>query len=224
MKTQPTKVQKLVYSMLTENTGSHFLDSGGAYGRHWERNQKKTIQDFMNEEAVSYTLQRKYKELERCVSVFHYLSNLELDEVCDKFNRLNKNAKDWDGDFHGVSSKAQGYLNRLSKEDFENGFPLWTPREWNTYNGDSDLSQTLQGANLRICDEEYILVQVHNGCDVRGGYTDAKLFKMNDDFYGVPEYMSHDEIVDYELEYIEVRDENGEPISTEELETLLELV
>ena len=29
--------------MLTENTGKHMLDSGGAYGRHWERNQKKSF-------------------------------------------------------------------------------------------------------------------------------------------------------------------------------------
>ena len=45
-----TETNKLVYEMLTENTGSHMGDSGGAYGRHWERNQKRTIEDFSNEE------------------------------------------------------------------------------------------------------------------------------------------------------------------------------
>ena len=41
--------------------------------------------------------------------------------------------------------------------------------------------QCLQGANLTINNEEYILIQIHNGADVRGGYTDAKLFKLNDE-------------------------------------------
>ena len=35
--------------MLMENTGTHFLDSGGANGRMWQRNQAKTIEDFDNE-------------------------------------------------------------------------------------------------------------------------------------------------------------------------------
>lgn len=33
------KTKHLIYEMLTENTGRHMLDSGGAYGRNWERNQ-----------------------------------------------------------------------------------------------------------------------------------------------------------------------------------------
>jgi hypothetical protein len=50
-------------------------------------------------------------------------------------------------------------------------------RTFNTYNGDSDLSQILQGSWLTINDEPYLLLQVHGGCDARGGYTNAKLFK-----------------------------------------------
>lgn len=219
MKTQPTKVQKLVYSMLTENTGSHFLDSGGAYGRHWERNQKKTIQDFIHECEVSLIYNRKYKELERCVSVFHYLSNLELDEICDQFNKANKNTKDWDGDLYGVSSKAQRFLERLSEI-----YGISEPRVWNTYNGDSDLSQTLQGASFQIDGEDYMLVQIHNGCDVRGGYTDAKLFKVTDEFYNIWEYMSQDEIIENELEYITLIDENGLTVPDNEKRELFELV
>jgi len=29
-------------------------------------------------------------------------------------------------------------------------------------------------------EESYVLLQIHNGADARGGYTDAKLFKVND--------------------------------------------
>ena len=45
--------KQIIYEMLTENTGTHFLDSGGEDGRNWQRNQKKTLEDFENEEYIS---------------------------------------------------------------------------------------------------------------------------------------------------------------------------
>jgi hypothetical protein len=217
MKKQFNKVQKLVYAMLTENTCSHFLDSGGTDGRGWQRNQKKTILDFYNEQAEQYFLDTdsKYPEIERSVSVFHYLSNLELDEICDKFNKANNKAKDWDGNFYGVSIKAQGYLYNLAQTH-----EITEAREWNTYNGNSDLSQTLQGASLTIDGDEYMLIQIHNGADVRGGYTDAKLFKVTDEFYNIREYMGQYEIID-ELEYISVIGNDGKEVDKSIIETLL---
>jgi len=49
---QPTKNQKAIYNLLTTSTGSALCDSWGAYGRHWERNQKRTIQDFIRDPQV----------------------------------------------------------------------------------------------------------------------------------------------------------------------------
>ena len=64
-------------------------------------------------------------------------------------------------------------------------------RTWNTYNGDSDLSQILQGATILIDDEYYWLIQIHGGADARGGYTNAKLFKGGDYCEGmINEYLS----------------------------------
>lgn len=191
MKTlKPTKTQKIIYSMLIENTGSHFLDSGGAYGRNHERNAKKTINDFINEPEELILFDGKY--FERTVSVFHYLSGLDTDLICDKFNRLNKNTKNWDGEFYGTCEKASDYLNY----NFE------VQREFNTYNGESDLSQVLQGYLLKSYEtgEFYYLMQIHGGCDVRGGYTDAKLFKQDYWSGGIHEYLqeykSSSEIID----------------------------
>ena len=42
--TAPTPTERVIVSMLTENTGRHMLDSGGAYGRNWERNQGLTVE------------------------------------------------------------------------------------------------------------------------------------------------------------------------------------
>ena len=87
-------VENLIYEMLTENTGSHMCDSGGAYGRHWEKNQKKTLQEFRDEKEQTITKEGDYYE--RCVSVFHYLSELELDDICKHFNFKNTNKKYFD--------------------------------------------------------------------------------------------------------------------------------
>lgn len=178
------KVQKLVYSMLTENTGVHFSDSGFENGRMWQRNSNKTIEDFYNEPEELYTYDNTCNYLERTVSVFHYLSGLDLDSVCEHFNK--RQGKDWEGnigafeDCYGVSNEASEFL--------QSKYRVVVDRTWNTYNGDSDLSQILQGSNLTIDEEEYMLIQVHGGADARGGYTDAKLFKMND--YTIHEYLS----------------------------------
>ena len=198
-----TETNKLVYEMLTENTGSHMLDSGGAYGRHWERNQKKTIEDFFNEKEQEIEVSEwkdsdgiLHKEYERTVSVFHYLSGLELDDICDEFNRINTDCNDWEGFSYGVSEDASDYLNSIGEVD--------KISEFNTYNEDSDLSQILQGAWIELDGEQYLLLQIHNGCDARGGYTDAKLFKPHEE-YRIHEYLQgymYQEELEEELQYL----------------------
>ena len=203
------KLQQLIYEKLTENTGKHFLDSGGSNNRHWQRNQEKTIDDFINEEeqvfGVGFNNEGKADELFRTVSVFHYLagdgSNLELDKISKEFNKLNElNDELADCEPYGVGVSAWDYLSEFVDED--------NIHTWNTYNGDSDLSQTLQGATLRLFVdgqyEDYVLIQIHGGCDVRGGYTDAILFKceyglINE--YLIPYMDSYD--IEQELEYID---------------------
>lgn len=221
---KPTKIQKLVYSMLTENTGSHFLDSGDAYGRNFERNQKKSIKDFINEPIekiqlyydLDYSIENNRIEFERTVSLFHFISlQYELDSICDKFNRINKNTNDWDGKFYGVSIKGQNYLDSLEYKFI---------REFNTYNFDSDLSQVLQGTEIEILGQKYVLLQTHNGCDVRGGYSDAKLFCVPDFFDNyIYEYMNQSEIID-NLEYLDIFNSNGILLTEIEKKSILEIL
>jgi hypothetical protein len=188
MKNQANAVQRLVYKMLTEGTGVHMCDSGGADNRGWQRNQKKTIKDFMNEDEESYQFDFKYNEIYRNVSVFHYLSGLELDDICEKFNR--RQGADWEGELPGNS--IYGVSNRAS-EWLQSNYEVQVEYTFNTYNGDSDLSQILQGSRIKIFndgqDETYYLIQIHNGADARGGYTDAKLFKTSYYSEGIHEYL-----------------------------------
>jgi hypothetical protein len=186
------KQEETIYGMLTENTGTHFLDSGGADGRGWQRNARKSFEDFLNEDEESYEFDYEYGDIVRIVSVFHYLTNnLELDAICDEFNKIQEESDDWDADadVYGVSKNAYDYIDSCFEVEIE--------RTWNTYNGDSDLSQILQGANLKIDDEDYVLIQIHNGADARGGYTDAKLFKCDE--YGMIHEYLHEYKDSYEL-------------------------
>jgi hypothetical protein len=185
MKNQANAVQRLVYKMLTEGTGVHMCDSGGADNRGWQRNQKKTIKDFMNEDEESYQFDFKYNEIYRNVSVFHYLSGLELDDICEKFNR--RQGADWEGELPGKQS-VYGVSNRAS-EWLQSNYEVEVEYTFNTYNGDSDLSQILQGSRLQIDGDTYYLIQIHNGADARGGYTDAKLFKTARYSEGIHEYL-----------------------------------
>jgi hypothetical protein len=165
-------VKQVVFEMMTENTGSHMLDSGGAYGRNWERNKKLTIEDFEKRPEATLEISRKYgsDEFSPTVDLFHKLTGcLEIDSICNEFNEME--VSDWDGDFYGVSTAGTAWL----KERFE-----VVGEAFNTYNWDNNFSQIIQGQELkcRETDDVYALVQVHGGCDARGGYTDAKLFKV----------------------------------------------
>ena len=182
------KIEQRVYNMLTENTGIHPMDSGMAEGRGWQKNQKKTLNDFIKEPRVTYEIDGDGKDssdINPTVSLFHYLvNNLEEDEICEAFNRLP--CKEWDSEYYGISQKQEEYLlNRLGLSP--------VGEAGNSYNDDSMLSQVIQwqgftndGTNIA----DYILLQIHNGADVRGGYTDAKLFKICNDsgyFTGCPD-------------------------------------
>lgn len=209
-KTQTQKTtsntKELIFRMLTENTGVHMCDSGGDKGRMWQRNANKCLADFEAEPEELYQYDPKHNEIYRTVSVFHYLTNnLEVDDIAFNFNELNTNAEDYDVDtktdifIYGVSSEAWQDLTEFNEVEVS--------RSWNTYNGESDLSQILQGANLTINEEHYVLIQIHGGADARGGYTDAKLFKCGDYMDGMiheylREYADTEETLE-ELEYID---------------------
>jgi len=149
--------------MLITPTAHHICDSGAIYGRNYERNKTR---DFANEPQATLTIDKFGPEVS--VSVYHHLNAcLEQDPLCILFNRLDCRA--WDSDLYGISAAQQLWLE-------DHGlFP--EGEAWNTYNWDNNFDQVMQGQNLT---EDYVLLQIHGGCDVRSGYTDARLFKIRD--------------------------------------------
>lgn len=162
------ETKELISKMLKEPTGMSYLDSGDAYGRNWQRN--KTV-DFeqLDEATVDTDMLDEGDEITVTIDLYHYLNTyLETDQLTDEFNTRFEHMDDWDGKCYGLSQAAIEWLEKTFNFDLDD------VRWLNSYNSDSSLSQIIQFAYLN---DDYVLLQVHGGCDARGGYTDAKLFK-----------------------------------------------
>ena len=164
-----------VAAMLTEPTGRSILDSGGAYGRNWERNAGRGLADWQGQP-------RAWSESWGCVSlsVFHYLTERveympELDAAWQEWAE----AADPD-DRRGWLDLADEYAGLMHTGEAAYG-ELTEPRSWNTYNGEDALAQVLQGVTYADGDAVYVLLQIHGGCDVRGGYTRPRVFRVDVD-------------------------------------------
>jgi hypothetical protein len=212
MKPTPTKNQKAIYKLLTTSTGSHMCDSGGAYWRHWQRNQQRTIDDFINEPDVQiglttydyyhtkdtpsvYRATAEYThdtyfydpredrststEYEYTISIFHWLDRyfdlVSTDPFVQKFNRLRR------GSYQYMEDRQDAYLESIwyTKGDI-----------YNSCNWDSNLSQVYtltpvypEGIYPDFYDIKYYLLSIHQGCDVRGGYTTDIMVRIDQDDY-----------------------------------------
>lgn len=184
--------QEAVYNMICENTGRHFLDSGGAYGRHWERNQTHTIEDFIKSPKIVMTPKMYGERLELDVtkSLFHHLcDNLEYDEYLDRlwitFDSLHKDTY-WDGQdgtmnmFYQLIRRKRGRNRKWNYWQFEgehySGY---------TYNDENILSQDF----VYYVMGEYVFIQSHNGCDARGGFSTPHLFIMGEGLLNYSDYI-----------------------------------
>jgi len=178
------ELKNTIAAMMTENTGAHMLDSGGAYGRNWQRNAGMTCDDFQAMPAATLEIDlRKWQDKPHAdvmlsVNIYHKLTSgiLELDDLCRQFNAMP--VDDWGSDLFGVSHSGENWLveNRFVWDDRHCGF--------NTYNWENNFSQILAGSFIaretEYWENKYVLLTIHGGCDARGGYTDAKLFKLCD--------------------------------------------
>jgi hypothetical protein len=169
--TTETKTEQMIFDMLTENTGSHFLDSGMDDGRHWQQNQKKTLEDFKNEPYC--TIDSKYGD--SSISLFHYM-NQYLDFEEELTNHFEEFAVAYPEEPYRAI--IQEWLDELGI-DGEGDFYSDARWDFNTYNFDLWwVNQTLQGSFFGMNGKEFLIVQVHGGADVRGGYTKPKVFEM----------------------------------------------
>ena len=122
------------------------------------------------------TVWKKFGEMSSTISLFHHLTEcLTLDDICREFNAMS--VEDWNGDYYGTSAEGQEWIDSM----FKGG------ECFNSYNWNANFSQVIQYTMMKHIDtdEDYVLLQIHGGCDVRGGYTDAKLFKLKCEEWGL---------------------------------------
>lgn len=171
---EATQTQQVLIDMWTENTGAHMLDSGGAYGRNWERNQGLTVADMMAKPPVEMDL--SFGELMITVSAWHWLEDmLEFDpymqRVFERYSGL--------GDL--AASPWLVCAERFAEAAHDGAWSCENIQVVNTYNYESWLDATLQ--YVTFTDRHgtpYVVLQYHGGCDVRGGYTKPRVFRILD--------------------------------------------
>lgn len=176
--------EQIVAAMLRENTGRALCDSGDAYGRNWSRNQGK---DFASEPVVSgrFSAWRPKSgppqlEANFSISLYHWMVHcLEFDaELQRELDEFAARPENEDEGWLALSEMFADHLHELGRLEA-------APRVHNTYN-DPDyihLTQVLQYTAIAIDGgfEDYpthVIVNVHGGCDVRGGYTAPKVFRV----------------------------------------------
>ena len=158
-----TMTERLLLKMMKQDTGRHFLDSGGAYGRAWQRNQ---IRDFLAEPPA--TVSFRHGSIDFVVNTYHMLTNA-LDYAPDidlqLLRYMRKSDDSWLAD-------AEGFLREylVTHEADHHGHKVYVE---NTYNNESNLDHTLQYAVL----DDIVILSIHLGCDVRGGYGQPRAFR-----------------------------------------------
>ena len=171
---RPQTTEDILKAMLTENTGRSFLDSGDAYGRAYEANQGRDF-DAEPEYTVQFVnIGGNHPRLDITVerSVYHYLRGFveydaDMDAAFTDFLNLDERQHTY------YLQDMEDWVEQRQAE----GHEVESSGTFNTYNGESILTQTLQGLFYVEDGTCYLLLQIHGGCDVRGGYTRPRVFQ-----------------------------------------------
>jgi hypothetical protein len=187
MKDQTPKVLR---GMIVEYTGASICDSG-YYGRHWEKNQKKYHQmpkifgiipnhlkqlPLFRNHILKYNFEKNKTAyidfssgyIDITIDIYHYLKKyLEYDR--EKTTEFLEFAEEPELANESWLDIMRAYIEKYTGN---------TAEIYNSYNWENFLSQVIQFANFTDRNVEYIILQIHNGADVRGGYTEPKIFKV----------------------------------------------
>lgn len=190
-----TETERAILSQLMECTGVHFLDSGRSNGRMWQRNQAKGALGILNESA-SYLEVGVYDgkpELMITHNVFHWMKEkLEYSSSGQELLNCFLRETGTDAWCAGLLEEFVEWLRHAGHTVsgiYGDGEPIID----NTYNSSENcLSQdmvylyiTIESEknydNPYIIPEPYVFISIHNGADVRGGYTSIRAYTERDE-------------------------------------------
>ena len=200
-------LKSTLQSMLREPVATSILDSGDHYGRHFEANQNVSFDDLPMLGDCTYG---------PVVNTYPYLlSLLELDDVAIAVNAVleqegtgycqeifkdskatpRRRTRGWGSRGYEDGEVLRGPVKKVFKKAFDyRAEDIKVFETVNTYNGECFLDQTLQYKVFSFFGDEdkvYIALQIHGGCDVRGGYTDTKIFKLTGYLDHTPEVFGY---------------------------------
>ena len=173
--------QYVLKQMMLENTGRHILDSGGMGGRRWERMRLFKDLDWMKATRTATTVEKYSRNGEYNVYITKNTYLFLLEWITYE--------REGDRSFHAFCNseehKTESYYSNMSSyieliREFcdENNIAFESYKGYNTYNGESCLDTTLQWEHFRVKNQDYIILQTHNGADVRGGYSSPHVFSL----------------------------------------------
>ena len=163
-------MERSLHRQMTESTGADICDSGSAYGRGWERNRR--IGDLRAQPYGTVDLEYGPDSPIVTVSTFHRLSELlaHAPDMNRRFQRFNRRTDPDDKmSWLGVSEAFA--------ETFDKDYTYYL-----SYSDEYDvLSQVVQFVGFNSGDgREFVLLQTHNGCDVRGGYSRPVAYEVDE--------------------------------------------
>lgn len=197
-----TDATKAIKSQLTENTGRHLLDSGSAYGRNWEENQENPpwgkprwdVQESYVTENVYHFMEQRLERPRAAVALEAALYGYAYDGPGEGDSWLSCMEGFAEALLDGTLGRAElreyGIEGKLAEDvlglrhEIDGGKHGATTV--NTYNSEwHGLSQCLQYTALGGPYAEYVMVQVHGGCDIRGGYTSPRVYHAREAFHAI---------------------------------------
>ena len=201
MTTQVDKTKQVLSSMFKENVGCSMLDSGGdpkydengnyigsehGYGRHFEKLKNKNLDDLPTS-YLRFSHREGEIDHEASLSTYHWLlERVAFDPVIDdlwkKFQEEHEEDAAWEimEDFPKWLKDQPGVeevcglldrdqyecINTYNEPSMLDGVLLWFP-----------MIVKMQGDRWPMT---RCLLQTHNGCDVRGGYSDPRAFVLTE--------------------------------------------
>lgn len=149
--------------LIRQNTGSHMLDSGAIYG--YKYNSPIDTEIIIDAEVYKRQDGTTDRYLSATIPLIEHLeTNFEIDY---KLTKMLRKAK-----VNTIPECGEYLEKKLGIKYLNNTYD-------NTYNHDNDLDQNYQSAVLSnereywYDDNALWLIETHNGCDIRGGYSDV---------------------------------------------------
>lgn len=159
-----------IIDLLRDNTGRALCDSGGAYGRHWERNQDRDFENDPEGTLGVYTYADGEHTPEWSVSLYHWLAKfLYTSEHSQKLQQM------FDAFAEDEDNQDEPWEDVLDK--FKKGLGEDMPKfEYFEFTYEDTNVSLDQSAYIWWFDDDLVIIRTHNGCDLRGGYSKPGFF------------------------------------------------